>query len=155
MPISWPFVTFWSIRIILSLKITFRVPSVTHRRDENAVRLPARQRILRRSHFCRARCKRDNPVGHPPTGRERSSTTRAPAHPWAEGIFVELAASEIIPSVTHRRDENAVSHGNRQSAFAVATRSRPCGSRQNWSSRRSSRDQVEGKSNPPARMVDG
>jgi hypothetical protein len=32
----------------------------------------ADQRILRRSHFRRARPKRDNPVGHPPTGRERS-----------------------------------------------------------------------------------
>ena len=49
-----------------------------------------------------------SPVGHPPTGRERSSTTlRVSAFP-GEATFVELAVGEIIPSVTHRRDENVV-----------------------------------------------
>jgi hypothetical protein len=41
-----------------------------------------------------------SPVGHPPTGRERSSLTRAPAHRRAEGHFVKLA----------RRRDNPVGH---------------------------------------------
>jgi hypothetical protein len=41
-----------------------------------------------------------SPVGHPPMGRERSSTTRALAH-FREATFVELAARRDNPVGHH------------------------------------------------------
>jgi hypothetical protein len=50
-----------------------------------------------------------SPVGHPPDGtRTQCDYPARQRIPGPKAIFVELAAGEIIPSVTHRRNENAV-----------------------------------------------